>query len=215
MSMGVIVADDHPIYLGAVCALLDAETKLQVVGSADNGEQAVALARRLRPRLFITDISMPGIGGIEALRQVNALLPDAKTLVLSMHAERRHVLAALDAGANGYLLKDTARSELLHVVNLLLKGHSYLSPAIAGHVVEAYRANHRSGKKRLDDLTGREREVLCLIADGESTVDIATRLGISPKTVGTHREHLMQKLDIHSTAQLARLAVREGLIADG
>lgn len=214
MNTGIVLADDHPIFLNGLSALIEAEPDLQVLATVNDGEQAVEAVRKLAPRVFITDISMAGIGGIEAARQVRAAMPDVRILVLSMHAERRHVLAALEAGANGYLLKDAARGELIAAIRAVINERTYLSPAIAGHVVAAYKNGLGAENRRLDALTPREREVLCLIASGQTTKQIAARISVSPKTVATHREHLMRKLEVTSVAGLARYAARKGLVAD-
>lgn len=214
MKIGVVLADDHPIYLSGLSTLIEAEDDMAVIAAVDSGEAAIDAIRRRRPRVLITDISMQGIGGIEAARQVRELAPDVKILMLSMHAERRHVLAALEAGANGYLLKDAARDELISAVRAVIAERTYLSPAIAGHVVSAYKNGLAAESRRLDSLTSREREVLCMIATGQTTKQIAARLSVSPKTIATHREHVMRKLDVPSVAGLARYAARKGLVAD-
>lgn len=214
MNIGVVVADDHPIYLNGLTSLIEAEKDLQVLAAVGSGEEAIDAVKRSNPRVLITDISMPGIGGIETAHQVRTVCPGIKILVLSMHAERRFVLAALEAGANGYLLKEAARDELVSAIRAVTADRTYLSPAIAGHVVAAYRNGVSSKARRLDELTAREREVLCLIASGETTKEIASRINVSPKTVATHREHLMRKLDVTSVAGLARYAARNGLVAD-
>ncbi|MBT8144309.1 MAG: response regulator transcription factor [Gammaproteobacteria bacterium] len=213
MSCEIVLADDHPIFVEGLCELINAEPDLYVSGTVNSGEAAVEAVRLRRPQMLISDISMRGIGGIEAARQVRAMAPQIKILMLSMHTEKRHVLAALEAGANGYLLKDSARDELLNAVRAVLSNETYLSPAVAIHVVAAVTGDTHGAEDKLASLTAREREVLCLIASGETTKQIATRLNVSPKTVSTHREHLMRKLDVHSVAMLTRYAVRKGLIA--
>lgn len=214
MKIGVVLADDHPIYLNGLAALIESETDMAVVAAVNSGEAAIDAVRERHPRVLITDISMHGIGGIEAARQVRSMAPDVRILMLSMHAERRHVLAALEAGANGYLLKDAAADELISAVRAVIADRTYLSPAVAGHVVDAYRNGIVAETRRLDALTSREREVLCLIAAGQTTREIAAHMSVSPKTVATHREHLMSKLDVTSVAGLARYAARKGLVAD-
>lgn len=213
MNYSIVLADDHPIFVQGLRDLIDAEPDLEVVATAASGEEAVETVRRKLPDLLITDVSMQGIGGIEAARQVREIAPKTRVLVLSMHTEKRHVLAALEAGANGYLLKDSARDDLLIAVRALTKNETYLSPAIANHVVAAFTGEERRTRGKLASLTPREREVLCLIASGETTKQIAARLKVSPKTVSTHREHLMRKLDVHSVANLTRYAVQKGLVS--
>ncbi|MBT8132635.1 MAG: response regulator transcription factor [Gammaproteobacteria bacterium] len=211
--MNVVIADDHPIFLGGLRELIDSQPDLTVVAAVDSGEEAVAAVKDKKPEMLISDISMSGINGIEAARQARSACPSIKILMLSMHSERRHVLAALDAGANGYLLKESAREELVSAVRTLASNEAYLSPAIAYHIVDAIKGNSPEDVG-LERLTVREREVLRMISNGMSTKQIASELGVSPKTVSTHREHMMNKLDIHSVAELTRFALREGLVSD-
>lgn len=213
MTFEIVLADDHPIFIEGLAELIDGEPDMAVVAKVHSGEDAITAVRVHRPQMMISDISMRGIGGIEAARQVRHQAPQIKILMLSMHDERRHVLAALEAGANGYLLKDSARDELLHAVRTLMSHETYLSPAVANHVVAAFTGENGPSHDKLSSLTAREREVLCLIASGETTKQIAMHLDVSPKTVSTHREHLMRKLDVHSVAMLTRYAVRKGLVA--
>lgn len=209
--MNVVIADDHPIFLSGLCDLIESQPDLNVVAAVSSGEKAVAEIKRNQPQMLISDISMSGISGIEASRQAKQICPNIKILILSMHAERHHVLAALDAGANGYVLKESAREELVKAVRSLESDRAYLSPGIANHVVEAICKGKPQPDDILDRLTKREHEVLRLISKGNSTKQVASALGISPKTVATHREHLMKKLDLHSAAALTRFAIQKGL----
>lgn len=214
MTIDVVIADDHPIFLDGLNDLLSAQPDVNVVAAVGSGENAVAVVEEKRPDVLISDISMGGISGIEATRRIRRASPDTKILILSMHADRHHVLSALDAGASGYLLKDSARDELVSALRMLSTTGTYLSPAIANHVVDAATGNESNPVGRLSSLTAREREVLCMIANGQSTKQVAASLGVSPKTIATHREHLMKKLDLHSVAELTRYALREGLVTD-
>jgi DNA-binding NarL/FixJ family response regulator len=213
MSTRIILADDHRILREGIAAMLRQVPTFEIVGEASDGNETVRLARELRPDLVVTDVSMPGMNGIEAIRRIVEDVPGVRTLCLSVHDEKRLVSAVMDAGAAGYLLKDCAFDELLRAVRAVMAGQVWISPAIAGVLMEDYR-NRRAGTitpSAFSELTAREREVIQLIAEGCSTREIAERLHVSGKTVGTHREHLMAKLRVSGTAELTRYAIREGL----
>lgn len=212
MTLRILLADDHRIVREGLSVLIGKQPGMEVVGTALDGREAVRLARELAPAVVLMDVAMPGMSGIEATRQIAAELPEVRVICLSMHAERRFVSAVLEAGAAGYLLKDCAQEELAEAICQVAAGHSYLSPAVAATVVEDYAA-HLSGGAGADasPLSGREREVLQLLAEGRSTRDIAQLLHLSPKTVGSHRERIMRKLGIDSIAGLTKYAVRHGL----
>ncbi len=212
MSIRVLLADDHEIMLNGLRSLLEQEADMVVVGEAKDGREAVAAAREKAPQVVVMDLSMPGMNGIEATRRIAAEQPAVKVLCFSMHGDQGFVGAALEAGAAGYLLKDYAVDDLVQAIRAVAAGETYLCPQIAGTVVEAYRAARgNAGPSAYSLLTAREREVLQLIAEGHTNGRIAERLGLSVKTVGTHRERLMAKLDIHTVAELTKYAVREGL----
>jgi DNA-binding NarL/FixJ family response regulator len=211
MPETILIADDHRLLREGLRALLEREG-FQVVAEADNGRSAVKLAKQLQPDIVITDIAMPDLNGVEATRQICAEAPRSKVLALSMHTESRFVLGILEAGASGYLLKDSAFEELAGAIKAILKDQIYLSPAIAGVVLS--QSLSRLGSKRRSqqiELSKREREVLQLIAEGKSTKEIAAMLYVSVKTVETHRKQIMDKLDIHSIAELTKYAIREGV----
>ena len=211
MTQTILIADDHRLLREGLRALLERDG-FQVVAEADNGRSAVRLAKQLQPDIVITDIAMPDLNGIEATRQVRAEAPRSKVLALSMHTESGFVLGILEAGASGYLLKDAAFEELSVAIKAVLKGQIYLSPAIAGVVVgqSLGRLGSKARSQRAK-LSKREQEVLQLIAEGKSTKKIAGMLHVSVKTVETHRKQIMDKLDIHSVAELTKYAVREGV----
>ncbi len=212
MSIGILLADDHQLFLDGLHALLAQQPGMEVVAEARDGQEAVRAALEHRPDVVVMDVSMPGMNGIEATRQITKRLPTVKVLSLSMHADKRFVLAVLEAGASGYLLKESALEELVRAIRAVEAGQTYLSPAIAGVVVEAYKADHpKTASSMFSLLTAREREVLQLIAEGRSTKEIAELLCVSVKTVSTHREHLMKKLNLYSIAGLTKYAIREGL----
>ncbi len=212
MTVRILLADDHRIVHQGLSALIEKQRDMKVVATAIDGREAVRLARELEPDVVLMDVAMPGMSGVEATRQITAELPTVKVLCLSMHLERRYVAAVFEAGAAGYLLKDCALEELAEAIRQVVAGRSFLSPSVAATVVGDYAA-HLSGDTGADasPLSGREREVLQLLAEGHSTREIAERLHLSPKTVGSHRERIMRKLGIDSIAGLTKYAIRHGL----
>ena len=212
-NITVMVADDHKMMRDGLRMLLNQAKNIEVVGEAHDGQTAVQMAKKLYPDVIVMDIGMPGLNGIEATRQIVGKSPNTKVVALSMHADRRYVVQMLQAGASGYLHKDNAFEELAVAIQTVMKGKTYLSPDIARNVVEE--CKRLSGKK--DDgsvftiLTDREREVLQQIAEGKATKEIASELSVSVKTIETHRHQIMEKLDLHSVAELTKYAVREGL----
>lgn len=210
MATRVLLCDDHRIFREGLRTLLEKSPSLSVVGEAGDGPGAVKKVQELAPDIVLMDISLPNLNGIEATRRILALRPQVKVIVLSMHSDPRFVREALKAGASGYLLKDSAFEELLAAVAAVAAGQDYLSPAIA-HIVVA--GCVLSVAAAASVLSSREREVLQLLAEGRSTKQIALHLGLSAKTVETHRMQVMKKLDIHSIAGLTRFAIREGLVA--
>jgi DNA-binding NarL/FixJ family response regulator len=180
-----------------------------------DGSQAVRLAREKVPDVVVMDVTMPDMSGIEATRLITTERPAVKVLVLSMHADSGFVMAALEAGASGYVLKDGAKKELLHAIRTVMQGQFYLSPGVAGVVVDAARGKTGGAdvSPSIALLTEREREVLLLLVQGETTKEIAHRLHLSVKTVGTHRQHILDKLNARGIAELTKFAIREGLIS--
>lgn len=210
MTLRVILADDHQIVRSGLRALLEKQGDIEIVGEAQDGKEAVQLAKDLQPDLVAMDVSMPGLNGIDATRQIREEAPRVKVLALSMHSDRRFVVEMLAAGASGYLPKNCAFEELTRAIRTIGASGFYLSPALAVSKADATQPTGGSPGPRL---TAREREVLQLIAEGHTTHSIADRLGISVKTVEAHRQHIMDKLQIHSIAELTKYAVREGLTA--
>lgn len=212
MQHRVILADDHKIVRDGLKSLLDQNSDIAVIGVADNGRQLLDIVQQTSPDLVLMDISMPEMNGIEATRQIIAAHPDVRVIILSMHSERRFVLEALNAGAHGYLLKDSAFNELIGAIQAVSNGEFYLSPKIAGVVVQgAVRRPQASQQTAFSLLSTREREVLQLIAEGKSTKEIAFSFNVSVKTVETQRLQIMKKLNIHNVAELTKYAIREGL----
>lgn len=212
----VLLADDHQIIRDGLRALLESQLQTSVVGEAEDGRSAAEMAISLQPDVVVMDISMPDLNGIDATRKISSECPDAKVIALSMHTDRRFVSEMLRAGAAGYLIKDSAFEELADAIQTVMQGQVYLSQAVAGVVVQDY-VRHLSGNAAEEDsspaarLSMREREVLQLAAEGLSTKQIASRLGLSVKTVETHRRQLMDKLGIYNLAGLIKFAIREGL----
>jgi DNA-binding NarL/FixJ family response regulator len=211
MPIRLIIADDHQIVREGLVALIEDEPDLQVVGQAATGRQAVRLARQHRPELALLDIAMPDMSGLEATRRIVTILPETKILVLTMHEEEAFFFEALHAGASGYLLKGVPSDELLNALRAVYEGGVYLSPQLAGNLVQDY-LQHNIPAQLDDTLTPREREILTLIAQGLSNRDIANRLTLSINTVKTHRLHIYQKLDLRDRAGLIDYALRRGLL---
>jgi DNA-binding NarL/FixJ family response regulator len=215
MVTKILLADDHQIVREGLKSLLNSHEDMQVVGEARDGRSAVQMAKDLSPDVVIMDVGMPHLNGIEATRQITSREPEAKVVALSMHADRRFMGEMLKAGAKGYLLKDGAFEELATAIRSVVANKVYLSPRIANVMVDDY--VHRSPSQPNGDasafarLTPREREVLQLMAEGRATKEIAMDLKVSIKTVETHRRQIMEKLSIHSVAELTKYAIREGL----
>lgn len=210
LTIRILIADDHQLMREGLHALLDSQPDMVVVDEACNGRDVVAKAAQLKPDIVLMDIGMPELNGIDATRQLGELDQPPRVIALSMHADRQFVQGVLRAGATGYLLKDSAFEELARAVRQIADGQGYLSPAIAGVVVESLQSESGSGLSG-DTLTAREREVLQLMSEGHSTKEIARQLHISVKTVETHRRQVMRKLDIFSVAELTKYAIRNGL----
>ena len=209
-AIRVLLADDQQIMRQGLRALLESEKGFQVIGEAPDGRQAVKLACQLTPDVVVMDIGMPDLNGIEATRQILAKEPAVKVVALSMHSDKQFVAEMLAAGASGYLVKDCAFEQLIDAIRTVLAGRVCLSPAITGVVIEDY-VQRVQKDSPINELTDREREVLQLLAEGTSTKQIASRLNMSVKTAETHRRNIMQKLDLHSVAELTKYAVRHGL----
>jgi len=205
----ILLADDHSLVRHGFRMILEAQPDMEIAGEAGNGREAVELAQKLKPDVVVMDVTMPELNGIEATRRLIELSPRSRVLALSMHKDAVYVREILRAGARGYLLKDSADADLLAAVRAVAKGEGYLSPGVSDAVLSDYR---RHVTDPLDLLTTREREVLQLIAEGKTNKEIATSLNLSVYTVEAHRGRVMEKLNLHSTGELVRFAVRSGLI---
>jgi DNA-binding NarL/FixJ family response regulator len=206
----VLLADDHDLFRAGVRSLLEGLPEIQVVAEAGDGRKAVELAEAHRPDVALLDVMMPELNGLEAAAQLPA---GVRTIILSMNAHEEFVLQALRAGAAGYVLKNTTPAELETAIRTVVKGETYLSPAVSKHVISAYLARVGNSETSLERLSPRQREVLQLIAEGSGTKEIARKLGISTKTVEMHRIHLMQALDIHDVPGLVKYAIKMGVIS--
>ena len=210
----ILVADDHTLFRQGVRRVLQEQTGWEVVAEASDGAEAVRHAIEHEPNVAILDISMPRLNGVDATRQIVRRLPDVRVLIVSMHSDEVFVSQALQAGAHGFLLKDAADSDLIRAVTDLSNGKSFFSPAVSKVVLDDYvrQLAARGVTDRFETLSEREREVFQLIAEGHSNKDIAGVLNISPGTVETHRARIMEKLDIHSVAEIVLYAVRKGIV---
>ncbi len=213
MSIRIVLADDHAIVRQGLSRAIEQEDNMEVVGQASNGRDTIDVVRELSPDILITDISMPDLNGVEATRQILRELPDVKVVALSMHSSRQFVMEMFKAGAVGYLLKDCDYDELVKAIHAVADGRIYVSPSIGDVIVDDLIGGNSGGEtpSAFSVLTPREREVLQLMAEGNTTRQIALRLYISPKTVEAHRLRVMNKLDIDNVAQLTKYAIQEGL----
>lgn len=211
MSIKVLVADDHKVVREGLRTLIEKQPGMEVIAEAENGRMALKLIKKLSPDIALMDIAMPDLNGIEATRQIVAEAPSTKVIALSMHSDRQFVTRMMSAGASGYLLKDCAFEEVARAIRSVMARQIYLSPKIVSIVVKAFLRRSEPSDSMLSVMSPREREVLQLIAEGKTTKQIALRLHISAKTVDTHRRNIMDKLDIHSIAELTKYAIREGL----
>ena len=215
MTLRILLADDHTIVRHGLRKILEENRDWQVVAEAGDGREAVRLAGDLQPDVAILDIGMPLLNGIEATRQISRRVPQVKILILSMHSDEAYIIQALQAGARGYLLKDTADAELIDAVVAVTRGKSFFSPAAAKVMLDDYvrRLQERGITDRYDTLSEREREIFQLIVEGRTNKEIAEMLGVSPSTIETHRAHIMEKLDVHSAVEMVLYAVRKGIIS--
>jgi len=214
-KLRILLADDHIVMRTGLRALLERQPNLEVVGESENGRETVALAASLRPDVVVMDVGMPVLNGIEATQTIVTQCPAIAVVILSMHADESYVMRALKAGARGYLLKDSAAADLIGAIQAISHGKSFFSPKVSRILAEDYvRVLKQKGTvDTYDLLTSREREILQLLAEGKTNKEVATALNISPYTVETHRSHILQKLNLHNSAELVLYAVRKGIIS--
>jgi DNA-binding NarL/FixJ family response regulator len=213
MSIKVFLADDHPVVRDGLRYILETQADITVVGEAANGLDALAQAQKLRPDVLVMDISMPGLNGIEATRRIREELPRAQVVILSVYSTAEHIYRALKAGAQGYLLKESAGAEVVKAVRTVYEGRRYLCKKISDIVIDNYvrRRETVEPKSPLERLSLREREVLQWVVEGKSSKEIANIIHLSPKSVETYRSRLMQKLGVHDLASLVKFAIQHGL----
>jgi DNA-binding NarL/FixJ family response regulator len=212
MSVRILLVDDHRIIREGLRGLLERQLGMEVVGEAENGQNAIKLARELLPDVIIMDVAMPDLNGVEATRQILAVAPGVKVIGLSVHSDKRFVIAMLKAGASGYLLKDCAFKELAQVIRAVKANRTYISPKIANGMIKDYVGLFPDTTLSVFSLlSSRERQVLQLLSEGKTTKQISIALNVSVKTVETYRQHIMDKANIHSIAELTKYAIREGL----
>jgi DNA-binding NarL/FixJ family response regulator len=212
MSVEIVIADDHKLMREGLSSLLGQQEDIVVVGQAVNGREAVQLTERFEPDVVVMDVSMPDLNGIDATRHIIARKPRTKVIALSMHSDRQFVAEMFRAGASGYLLKDSAFEELASAIRTVARNQTYIAPKISGFSLDDNTPSNSGSEPLLfPRLSDREREVLQMISEGKGTKEIAAELHLSAKTVETHRQHLMDKLDMYSVAELTKFAIREGL----
>jgi len=212
MSIKVLLADDHRMIREGLRAVLDTEPSIEVVAEADNGRQALELVRDVSPDIMVIDINMPDLNGIDATRRILARYPAVRVIGLSTFTDKRYVLAMLEAGASGYVVKAAAGDDLIRAIQAVAEGGKYVSPEVTGVLIDSHLNRTSSPEEPAGAVLGaREREVLQLLAEGKTTAETAETLHISTSTVETHRRNIMKKLDLHSIAELTKYAILEGL----
>ena len=210
----VLISDDHAILRSGLKMLLNAEPDIEVIGEATTGEEAIKLAGELKPDLVLMDVSMPGMGGLEATEQIKKRYPQIKVLILTMHESEAYLFRTIKAGGSGYVLKKSADTELISAIHQVIQGESFLKPSVTMALAQDYLERVQAGEVNdtYSTLTEREREILKLIAEGNTNPEIAKLLVISVRTVETHRAHIMDKLGLHHRSELVKYAFRKGLL---
>lgn len=210
----ILIAEDHTILREGLRALLDTCGEFEVVGESSDGQQAIRAAISLQPKLVLLDLSMPGLNGLNALKEIKRQCPETKVVVLTVHSAEEYVLAALREGADGYILKDTSYTELLIALRNVLSGKAYISPGVADKVIGGYLESRKTTtpQTKWESLTERERQILKLVAEGRTNKEIADYLYISPKTVEKHRANVMRKLGLRNVAEVTAFAMQKGLV---
>lgn len=214
MKTKLLLVDDHAVVRSGLRMLLDGEIDVEIVGEAGTASEAINAVASLKPDMVLMDIGLPDMSGIDAAREVKRLWPEVSIVALTIHEDQEYFFKMLEAGASGYVPKRAAPEELLTAIRVAASGGVYLYPSLAKLLVKDYLSNEQSNgdEDNLNNLTPREQEVLTLLADGDSNIDIAAQLSISPKTVARHRENIMRKLNLHSRTELVKYAIRKGII---
>lgn len=213
-TIKILLVDDHAMFRAGIRALIEAEDRIEVVGEAASGDEAVDCVRELKPDLVIMDLAMPGSNGLDATRRISALGLNTKVLVLTVHAEEEYLVPVVEAGASGYLTKTSADTDLLEAIRVVARGQVFLPPKAATLLLRRYKDAEGEDSTGLNDLSSREQEVLALTAEGFSSREIGQKLFISPKTVDTYRSRIMDKLGLTHRSELVRFALRVGLLKE-
>lgn len=213
MTIRIVITDDHQLFREGIANLLSASPQIEIVAQAKNGQEAIEKAKRLKPDIMIMDLSLPIINGVDATRILHQELPETKVLVLSMHADKNFIKEALEAGAFGYLFKDCTYDQLIEAINTVYQGEKYLSAKITEVLIRDYLSKKEEEvHDNSEELSERESEILKLMAEGKSTREISDVLFISVKTIGTHKQHILEKLNLKSTADLIKYAIKKGIV---
>ena len=212
MTIRIIITDDHQLFREGIANLLSASPQLEIIAMAENGQEAIKKAKKLKPDIVIMDLSLPIINGVDATRILHNELPETKVLILSMHAEKNYIKEALGAGAFGYLFKDCTYDQLIEAINTVYQGKKYLSDKITEVLIHDYLSKDDEIPDNSQELSERESEILKLFAEGKTTREISVILFISIKTVGTHKQHILEKLNLKSTSDLIKYAIKKGIV---
>lgn len=212
MTIRIIITDDHQLFRDGIANLLSASPQLEIIAMAENGQEAIKKAKKLKPDIVIMDLSLPIINGVDATRILHNELPETKVLILSMHAEKNYIKEALGAGAFGYLFKDCTYDQLIEAINTVYLGKKYLSDKITEVLIHDYLSKDDEIPDNSQELSERESEILKLFAEGKTTREISVMLFISIKTVGTHKQHILEKLNLKSTSDLIKYAIKKGIV---
>lgn len=215
MPIKIIISDDHQLFRDGIANLLSSSPQIEIVAQAENGSEVIEKAMQLKPDIVIMDLSLPNINGVDATRILNKELPKTKVLVLTMHAEKNYIKEALEAGAYGYLFKDCSYDQLIEAINTVYRGKKYLSNKITEILIQDYLNKDEDLSVKGQVLTERESEILKLLAEGKTTREISNLLFVSVKTVGTHKQHILEKLNLKSNSDLIRYAIKKGIIGLG
>lgn len=212
MTIRILITDDHQLFREGIANLLSASPQIEIVDQAENGQEAIEKAKKLKPDIVIMDLNLPVINGVDATRILHQELPKTKVLVLSMNAEKSYIKEALEAGAFGYLFKDCTYDQLIEAINTVYQGKKYLSAKITEVLIHDYLSKEEEVHDNSEELSKRESEILKLMAEGKLTREISDMLFISVKTVGTHKQHIFEKLNLKSTADLIKYAIKKGIV---